>query len=165
MSLPFDPILLLGVLIVVLVLFLSAKGGKKSKAFSYPYAATSNLFTPSEQTFFRALEVAAGEYRVFGKVRVADVVQVRKGVSKSESKTAFNRISQKHLDFVLCHPGDLSVFCVLELDDKTHQRRDRRERDAFLERALEAAQVTLVRVPSRRSYDVDELRALLGTFA
>ncbi len=32
----------------------------------------------------------------------------------------------------------------------------------FLERALEAAQVPLVRVPSRRGYDEDELRGLLG---
>ena len=111
------------------------------------------------------MEEAAGDHRVFGKVRLADVLTVRKGLPKAEWQRAFNRISRKHLDFVLCRPHDLSVVCVVELDDKTHRRSDRRERDVFLERALEAAQVPLVRVPSRRSYDVDALRKLLDTGA
>lgn len=163
MTLPFDAtLLLLGAPLIVLAIFLSARGGKKSASLSYPYAATPNLFTPDEQHFLRVLEEAAGTYRVFGKVRLADVLVVRKGLSKSEQQRAFNRVSQKHLDFVLCHPDDLTVFCVVELDDKTHGRSDRRERDAFLERALEAAQVPLIRVPSRRSYNVEALRALLS---
>ncbi len=165
MTLPLDPILLMvGAPVIVLVFFLSARGGKRGKAPSYPYDATPSLFTPNERVFLRVLEGAAEDYRVFGKVRVADVVQVRKGFSKGESQTALNRITQKHLDFVLCHPQDLRVFCVIELDDKTHQRRDRRERDAFLDRALEAAQIPLLCVPSRRDYDVGEVRALLSTY-
>lgn len=130
------------------------------KALTYPYVAIPN--TPNEQDFLRALEEAAGAYWVFGKVRPADVLVVRNGLSKSEQR-AFNRVGQKHLDFVLCHSDDLTVWCAVERDDKTHGRSHRRERDAFLERALAAAQVPLVRVPSRRSYEVEALRALLGT--
>ncbi len=145
------------------MVFLTAKRGRGGGSAAYPYVASLDLFTPNERLFLTALEQAAGAYRVFGKVRVADVIEVRKGLSKGERQRAFNRISQKHLDFVLCYPHDLSVFCAVKLDDKSHQRRDRRARDAFLEYALAAAQVPLVRVPSRRSYDVDELRALLDT--
>lgn len=113
MNLPFDSILLLGIPVVVLLLLLSSRGGKKRAALDYPYAATPHLFTPNERAFLRVLEGAAGDHRVYGKVRLADVLSVRKGLPKSEWQRAFNRVSQKHLDFVLYHPHDLSVFCVV----------------------------------------------------
>ncbi len=100
---------------------------------------------------------------MFGKVRVADVIGVRKGLSGSERQRAFNRSSQKHLDFVLCRPHNLSVYCTVELDDKTHERAERKGRDELLEKALAAAEVPLVRVLSRRSYDVAEIKTLLET--
>ena len=166
MSLPFDPrllVVLASLLVLVTVAKTVTKKGKSTGAVSYPYVSTRSLFTKHEQQFLQVLEQAAEDYRVFGKVRVADVIEVRKGLSKSEWQRAFNRISQKHLDFVLCHPHDLSIWCAVELDDKTHRQADRKSRDDLLENALAAAAVPLVRVPSRRSYDVAEIKALLNT--
>lgn len=161
-SLPFDLRLLLLALPLVLLLFIVTRR-RKPAATSYPYAATGSLFTANELSFLRVLERAAPESRIFGKVRLADVIGVHKGLPKSEWQRAFNRITSKHLDFVLCDPEDLRVRCVIELDDKSHQRADRRARDAFLEAALQAAKVPLVRVSSRKAYDVTALRALLAT--
>ena len=166
MELPFDPRLLIALLVLLVLVTVAkttVKSGKSKKTVSYPYVAAESLFTKNEQAFLRVLEQAAEDYRVFGKVRVADVVEVRKGLSGSERQKAFNRISQKHLDFVLLKPHDLSVWCAVELDDKTHGRADRKSRDTLLENVLAAAEVPLVRVPSKRTYDVAEIRALLGT--
>lgn len=164
MNLPFEPVwLLAAILFALLALLLTAKrGGGRT---GYPYVASPNLFTANERLFLTALEGAAGSYRVFGKVRVADVIETRKGLSKGERQRAFNRISQKHLDFVLCYPDDLSIFCAVELDDRSHERARRGSRDAFLEGALAAAGLPLLRVPNRRSYGVAELRALLAAQA
>lgn len=165
MELPFDlrwfivPVILL---VFVTVAKIAGKGKVKG-AVSYPYVAAENLFTKNERAFLGVLEQAADAYRVFGKVRVADVIGIRKGLSGSERQRASNRISQKHLDFVICHSHDLSVYCAVELDDKTHDRAERKSRDELLEKALAAAGVPLVRVASRRSYDVDEIKALLDT--
>lgn len=165
MNLPFDPLLFvaLAILLVFVTVAKTVTGRKSKGAVSYPYTSAESLFTKNEQQFLRVLEQAAGDYRVFGKVRVVDVIEVRKGLPKGEWQSAFNRISQKHLDFVLCHSHDLSVFCTVELDDKTHARADRKSRDELLEKALAAAEVPLIRVPSRRSYDADEIKALLNT--
>ena len=166
MELPFDLRLLIA-LVILLVLITVAKtavkSGKSKEAVSYPYVPAESLFTKHEQAFLRVLEQAAGDYRVFGKVRVADVVEVRKGLSKSEWQRAFNRISQKHIDFVLCYPQNLSVWCAVELDNASHKKVDRRARDTTLEKIFAAAGVPLVRVPSRHTYDVAEIRALLDT--
>ena len=163
MELPFDPRLLTALsILLVLVVIANAVSRKSKKTVSYPYVSAESLFSKNEQAFLRVLKQAAGDHLVFGKVRVADVVQVRKGLSKSEWQRAFNRISQKHVDFVLCHPHDLSVWCAVELDDASHKRAERRERDATLEKIFAAAEIPLVRVQSQRTYNVTEIRALLA---
>lgn len=158
MDLPFSPLFLI-VPVVLLVLFAAAK--REKRAVAYPYVAAPGLFTAAETAFLRVLEQAAPEYRVFGKVRVADVIRVQKGLGSSARTSALNRITSKHVDFVLCRPHDLGVVCAVELDDKTHGRKDRQARDAFLEHALAAAQVPLVRVKNQHRYDTAELRRLL----
>ena len=155
---PFSPLFL--VVPVFLFVLLALARGKKG-AIAYPYVAAPGLFTEAESRFLRALEQAAPEYRMFGKVRVADVIGVQKGLSNSARTSALNRITSKHIDFVLCRPHDLSVVCAVELDDKTHERKDRRARDMFLENALAAAEVPLVRIKTAKSYDVAGLRGLL----
>lgn len=160
--LPFGPALLI-IPVVLLVIVTLALARRKTGRVDYPYVAAPGLFTPAEQKFLRALEQALPDYRVFAKVRVADLITVRKGLTKSARASAFNRVAMKHVDFVLCRTDDLTVICAVELDDKTHERRDRRARDAFLERAFAAAQLPLVRVQVRSSYDAAQLRSLFAT--
>ena len=158
MDLPFNPFFL--IVPVVLFVLLALARGKKGTV-TYPYVAAPGLFTEAETRFLRTLEQAAPEYRVFGKVRVADLIRVQKGLSNGARTSALNRITSKHVDFVLCRPHDLSVVCAVELDDKTHERKDRQVRDVFLKHALAAAEVPLVRVKTARSYDVAELQSLV----
>lgn len=160
MELPFNPVWLLAA-VPIIVLMLSA--AKSKAATDYPYVRVEGLFTENERRFLGVLEQAAAPNRVFGKVRVADVLTVRKGLLQGR-RGALNRLTQKHMDFVVCHPHDLSILYVVELDDKTHDRTDRRARDAFLNHALAAAEVPLVRVKSRSTYGVAELRAVLTSY-
>jgi uncharacterized protein with PIN domain len=37
---------------------------------------------------------------------------------------AFNRINANHFDFVLCDKDELAVVCAIELNDKSHRKRD-----------------------------------------
>lgn len=98
-----------------------------------PYRMDTPLFTPAERSFLGVLDQAvAGRYRVFGKVRLADVIDVARTRDRSARQTAFNRISSKHFDFVLCDPSDLSVVCAIELDDRSHGKAARGKRDRFL---------------------------------
>jgi len=122
------------------------------------YRRSNGLFSPAERSFLGVLEQAVGaQYRVFGKVRLADVVLPRRGLPRSEWQKAFNRISSKHLDFVLCKNGDLSVVCAIELNDKSHQQIKRQNRDQFLKQTLDTANVPLVMFPAKSSYAVAEV--------
>jgi len=94
-------------------------------------------------------------------VRVADVIRVKPGLSGSARQQAFNRIQSKHLDFVVCDPGDLSVQFVVELDDSSHQQSSRQARDEFLDKALAAAGVPVFHFPVKRTYSVQDIRSVI----
>lgn len=152
----FWPLLFLFVFILLVRVFI---GNLKQ---SIRYRQREALFTAAEIHFLMALTDAIGDkYRIFGKVRVADVLTPQKGMNKSNWQTAFNRIAMKHFDFVLCDNDTLEVKCVVELDDKSHLSGKAKKRDAFLNDACEGAGLRLVRVKAQREYDVGELHTLM----
>jgi very-short-patch-repair endonuclease len=126
------------------------------------YQPRPELFSPAERSFLGVLEQAvAGQFRIMGKVRLGDLIQPAKDLSPKERTTAWNRIHQKHVDFVLCLPNTLAPFGVVELDDASHQRKDRSERDAFVDKALKSAGIPMVRFSARKGYAVAEVQAQL----
>lgn len=152
---------LIFVIVAALVLVLLAAAQKKSKTASaaqnFPYIKRATLFTPAERSFLGVLELAIGdEYGIYGKIRVADVLEVDRQRTKGQS--AFFKISSKHFDYVICNKQDLSILCAIELDDKSHNQRNRQERDNFLVAACEAAQLPLLRFEAKQSYPVQEVR-------
>lgn len=98
---------------------------------NFPYQAVS-LLTEREHNFFRVLKVIADRNNmdVLMKVRLADLVKVSDRVPKNEFYTYFNKISAKHIDFILI--DGTKVVTLIELDDSTHNRKDRIERDNFV---------------------------------
>jgi hypothetical protein len=149
------------VLIAVVIAFVLLKrrnASTSSNEEGFPYVLGDALFTPAERSFLGVLDQAVGnDFRVFGKVRVADVVGVTKGVQKSHWQRAFNRISAKHFDFVLCRPSDLKPVCVIELNDKSHAKDARKGRDEFLEEVCTVAGIPLIFIPAQHSYTLTEI--------
>jgi hypothetical protein len=148
---------IVGITLVVVLKELSRKTVPTGR-----YRIRGPLLTKAERSFFGVLGQAVGDtYTVFAKVRVADVLAPEKGTPKKEWRSAFNRISAKHFDFVFCDPGSLSVECVLELNDKSHARSNRAKRDAFVREACDGAGLRLIEVDAKAAYSIQDLRALL----
>jgi len=134
----------------------------KEQQPEYPYRKLETLFSPAERSFLGVLNQVIDENaQVFGKVRVADVITPRKGMSRSKWQKAFNKISGKHFDFLLCNKDDLSVLCAVELNDSSHQSKKRKERDAFLEGVCQSANVPLVQITAKSTYKINEIQALI----
>lgn len=154
----------LAVVLVVLVVLIAAKQKQsRSGAAGAAYIKTPALFTPAERSFLGVLDLAAGKnFRVFGKVRVGDVLAPRPGQDRSAHQTALNRINRKHFDFVLCRPDDLTVLCAIELNDASHQRKNRQERDEFLAEACRSAGLPLIPFDARHAYSPTEISARIA---
>ncbi len=120
-----------------------------------PYRARRALLTPTEREFYAALcRAVEGRYVVCIKVRLADVIDCPPAVWR----LGYGRlVAQKHLDFVLCDPATTRVRAAVELDDRSHARAHRRARDRFVEAAMRAAGVPLIRLPAATAYSPPEV--------
>jgi hypothetical protein len=151
------------VLIIGGVIVFLLKARPKQETIEFPYQKAGSLFSPAERSFLGVLDRAIGDrYRVLGKIRLADIISTTKGLSRSDWQKAFNRIDSKHVDFALCKKDDLSLACAVELDDSSHKKSDRKNRDDFLENALNAASIPLVRFTARASYSVQDVSTEIG---
>jgi hypothetical protein len=82
------------ILIVVVVVVLAARL-KPQGVKGFPYKKNPVLFSPAERSFLGVLEQAVGDkHRVFGKLRVADVVSVKSMSDRRAWQRAFNKISE-----------------------------------------------------------------------
>jgi hypothetical protein len=125
-----------------------------------PYLARGQLVTKSELKFYKSLSKAVqDDFQIFAMVRIADLLRVEKG--NKHRRKWLNKILAKHIDFVLCDPGSLKPIVCLELDDVSHQRPDRIERDKFVNLAFKSAQLPLLRIPTQTEYKSQEIRELI----
>lgn len=77
-----------------------------------------------------------------------------------EWKYAFSHINGKSVDYVLCNRTSLEPTYAIELDDDTHDKPNRRERDTEVERIFEAANLPLVRFKNKDVSEGDIIQAL-----
>lgn len=134
----------------------------KPSAKAISYILNDALVTPAERSFLGCLDsVLPPEIRVFAKVRLADIFSVEDNQGRASWRSAFNRIQSKHVDFILCRSDDLSPLAAIELDDKSHDRNNRQERDKFLDELFDGSQIRLFRIKVQGSYNVRELALML----
>jgi hypothetical protein len=139
---------------VAIVMFLSRHSGNEVLP---AFERRGCLVTEAELRFYRALQAAVGgSWSVFAMVRLADVVKVRKGVAGAGDWR--NKTFGKHVDFILCDNDSLEIRMAIELDEASHQRKDRQQRDALVGNAIASAGLPLLRVPVAEGYDKIQLR-------
>jgi hypothetical protein len=153
----FVALLVLAVLVVAAAFLRRSAGGPRADG-RHAYEAVA-LLTPAERSFFGVLQqAAASDYQIFAKVRLADIVRPVRNPSRSGWQSAFNRITGKRVDFVLCDSKPLRVVGVVELDDSTHTRFERGIRDGLVDSALADAGIPVLRVSARPSYSPTQIR-------
>lgn len=134
-----------------------------SKTPEHKYSLRPALLTPAERSFYGVLKSALDDSAtIFSKVRVADVLTPSRGLKRNSRQGAFNKISSKHFDFVLCRNNDLTPICAIELNDKSHNSSKRKARDNFLEHACNSASLPLLQITAKRSYSKEELSKQFG---
>ena len=151
-----SPLWLLIFLVIVVVAVLALLNRKRKAK----YVPRSFLFTKTEWKFAQVLQQAIQrDWLMMGKVRVADLLAVERNpkLKRSDWMRAFAKISSKHIDFVIVDPQSGRVMCCIELDDPSHSRKDRIERDIFVNAAFKQAGVPLLRIPTAKHYDHNRL--------
>lgn len=148
-----DMALLAGAALFVLILLLWVN---RRERLHYEKVA---LFTPAEKKFLHVLDQALGkEFRIYGKVRIADTILPKRTLSRKKWNRHFFQISSKHFDYVLCDRTSMDPICVIELNDRSHQKKERIKRDQLVEKACRSANLPLIWIAVQKEYDKREIQ-------
>lgn len=127
-----------------------------------PYRLRDDFLSPAEFSFYKILSSVMGADRVIqSKVRLADLFFVAR---PNENARYFNKINAKHLDFLICDALTMKPLLGIELDDASHQQSERIERDEFVDKVFQTANLPLLHVPNQRSYSTREIEALISPY-
>jgi len=134
----------------------------ESVSKTLPYRLRDDFLSPAEFSFYKVLwSVVGTQSTIQSKVRLADIFYVSR---PNENAGFFNRIAQKHLDFLICDSSTMKPLFGIELDDSSHKRNDRQERDEFVEKVCQVAGLPLLRLPVQREYNSKELAVQIAPF-
>ncbi|HSE56844.1 MAG TPA: DUF2726 domain-containing protein [Candidatus Paceibacterota bacterium] len=77
-------------------------------------------------------------------------------------RTYRSRIDKKSVDFVLFDIETFTPHLVIELDDSSHDREERHERDLFVDAVLKKAGIRIEYVKNAYSYDAKVLFTIVN---
>jgi Protein of unknown function (DUF2726) len=123
------------------------------------YSRRSALLSAPELKFFHTHQrITESQFALLAKVRLADLVYVH-GLNGRRWWRAFAQLSQKHVDFVVADPTTFQVLAAIELDDRSHDRPERRQRDQLINGVFLQAHIPLLRFPL--NYSAEQIRRAL----
>jgi very-short-patch-repair endonuclease len=101
----------------------------------------------AEYGLFKVLiELYGDKYYIFPQVHYSHLLETSKHDWR-EFRRLMSRIERKSADFVLCAKADVSPQLVIELDGPTHARASRKERDEFIDAALNGTGLPILHIP------------------
>lgn len=151
-----------GCLTAILRLFGIRLGGTTAAAQELPYRMRDDFLSAAELSFYRVLKLAVKDRAVIlAKVNLADIFFV---AQPNENQAYRNKIDRKHVDFLACDLATMKPLFGVELDDKSHSRSDRVERDVFVDQVFQVAGLPLIRIPAKAAHDPTQLAAQLAEY-
>lgn len=115
------------------------------------YIKKDYLLTTNELKFYKLLKQITDKlgYSLFCQVSLYQIL-------RNKSYKDFNKIKSKSIDFVITEKNCKILLCI-ELDDASHEKEKRIERDNFIQKLFEDLEIKLLRIPVQSFYNMDEL--------
>lgn len=142
-------LLVIALIVILAVISLTKPSNKQTDADIWPYYAKKPLSQPEQVLYFR-LAQALPEHVTLAQVGLSRILGVKKGNNPMEW---LNRINRMSADFVVCNKAS-NVIAVIELDDSSHQREDRKKADQKKDKALASAGIRMIRWNAKEIPDI-----------
>ena len=127
--------------------------------YSQFYKPKIYVTTLNEMKFYSVLLEIAKEldYIVFSQVSLYNIISLKENLDYSTHTKYFNKIASKSIDFVLVDKKCRIKLCI-ELDDYTHKKKNRVERDIFINELFKELEIDLLRYPVYNVYYKETLK-------
>jgi len=131
---------LIVLIVIIAVVARLLKPRSSASSVEWPLEARRPLSVVEQKLYWRLVQCLP-EHAVLAQVQLSRMMAVKR-VAKAQAWR--NRIDRKSADFVIC-TRDFTVVAVVELDDSSHDRPNRRKADADKDAALQAAGIRIIR--------------------
>ena len=146
---------LIFVIIILMMDIILTKMPKQEKIenedLSSLYEKKTYLLTQNELKFYKLLKniTDKNNLNLFCQVALYEII-------KSKNIKDFNKIKSKTIDFVITDVNCKIKLCI-ELDDPTHIKENRQNRDEFVDNLFKELNIKLIRTPVQSYYNLNEL--------
>lgn len=148
-------------LAVLKELFTREKEDSEIEKYAEQYEKTP-ILTEHEKANYNIMLPVTQRLRleIFAKVRLADIITpVATG---KERQKYFNKIKSKHCDFVLCD-SRMNIVAVVEIDDATHQKNERKARYNFTDFVLKDCGIETLHYTNINALEFEnKIRSMIG---
>ncbi len=155
------PYAVLAGLIVFMAVMRLAIWAAEKRNERYPFVAKKHFLSEPEQRLFTELvREFGGRYSVCAKVHLPSVLDAVEEGQAGQNQV--NRLIRKALDFVICDRDGNRVLLVVEMDDWAHDLEKRVAHEQFVDKALTAAGIPLLRFKTK---DLEQILVVTGQVA
>ena len=114
------------------------------------------LLTQEELKFYKILKQITDEMEInlFCQVAMYELINTR-------NYKDFNKIKNKTIDFVITEKNCRIKLCI-ELDDETHNQKQRIERDKIVNEIFKIANTKLIRIKRQNYYKIEEIKKIIS---
>lgn len=124
------------------------------------YKPKRYVITMNELNFYNVLLEISKELDMilFSQVSLYNIISMKENLDYSTKTKYFNKIASKSIDFVLVDKNNCRIKLCIELDDTTHYKQKRIERDKFINKLFKDLEIDLLRYPVYKTYYKDTLK-------
>ena len=146
--------------------FLAAFGSREPEPSLPKMMINKKFITASEKNFFMVLRhVLSDRGHVLAQISLAQLIYLPGTNNSNQGRaTWWNKLSRRSVDFLICDPDTLRPLVAIELDEPSHAKPKRQQRDDKVDKALRAAGLPLLRVLAGRSYNTKEIADCIAPY-
>lgn len=136
------------------------KESELSENYNKYYKPKRYITTLNELNFYNVLLEIAKELDMilFSQVSLYNIISMKDNLDYSTKTKYFSKIASKSIDFVLVDRNNCRIKLCIELDDSTHYKQKRIERDNFINKLFKDLEIDLLRYPVYKTYYKDTLK-------
>lgn len=147
------------VILVIIIKAIVSDSGNQKTSTVYRYNRKYVIMTEREQEFYKKLKLVCGDsILIFPQIHLSSLFF--HNVKGQNFKLAFRFINRLSVDFVLVDSRNFKTLLAIELDDSTHNEKDRIKRDLIVNDIFKKANFPLLRVDSVK-IDNEKLKQMI----
>ena len=141
-------VLIIGAILFITQILQSNEQSNNNKQYDINrYYLKNSIVTPVEKWMYNIIqEEIREEYMIAPKVGLKDFIGVKKG---NNYMKYFGHIAQKHIDFLICQKNTLSPTLGIEIDDTSHEQKNRKKRDQENDEIYKEIGIKILHIPTK----------------